>query len=120
MTRTLLIVDDHEGFRSWAREVLRNEGFGIVGEAADGASAIQAVSDLLPEVVLLDVQLPDMNGFEVADRISMKAAIVLTSSRDAVDYGNRIARSSAAGFVPKAELTGAAIEAILNGLEGAR
>jgi DNA-binding NarL/FixJ family response regulator len=120
MTRTLLIVDDHEGFRSWAREVLESEGFGIVGEAADGASAIKAVSDLHPEVVLLDVQLPDMNGFEVADRISTQAAIVLTSSRDAVDYGNRIARSPAAGFVPKAELTGAAIEAILNGLEGAR
>ncbi|MDP9331476.1 MAG: response regulator transcription factor [Actinomycetota bacterium] len=113
MTRTLLIVDDHAGFRSWAREVLRNEGFGIVGEAADGASAIRAVGDLQPEVVLLDLQLPDMSGFEVADRIATQATIVLTSSRDAFDYGNRIATSPAAGFVPKAELTGAALEAIV-------
>jgi len=119
MARTLLIVDDHAGFRSWAREVLRNEGFGIVGEAAGGAEAIRAVAVLHPEVVLLDVQLPDMNGFEVADLIAPKAKIVLTSSRDAIDYGSRIAESPAVGFVPKAELTGAALEAILDGAETA-
>jgi DNA-binding NarL/FixJ family response regulator len=115
MVRTLLIVDDHDGFRARAREILQNEGFGVVGEAADGASAIQAVADLDPDIVLLDIQLPDMNGFDVANRIATRAKIVLTSSRDAIDYGTRVAESSAIGFVPKAELTGAAIEAVLLG-----
>jgi DNA-binding NarL/FixJ family response regulator len=111
--RSLLIVDDHVGFRTWARTVLTDEGFDVVGEAFDGASAVDAVRDLQPQVVLLDIQLPDMSGFEVAERIATGAAVVLTSSRDAADYGQAIERSSAIGFMPKAELTGAAIEALL-------
>jgi DNA-binding NarL/FixJ family response regulator len=111
--RSLLIVDDHVGFRTWARTVLADEGFDVVGEALDGASAIDAVRDLQPQVVLLDIQLPDMTGFEVAERIAAGTAVVLTSSRDAADYGQAIERSNAVGFMPKAELTGAAIEALL-------
>lgn len=112
MRRTVLIVDDHEGFRAWAREVLADEGFGVVGEAADGGSAIAAVERLRPSVVLLDIQLPDISGFEVADRIRDSAVVVLTSSRAASDYGGRIVRSGAA-FLPKSELTGAALEALV-------
>jgi signal transduction histidine kinase/CheY-like chemotaxis protein len=101
--RTVLIVDDHPGFRGLARAVLQAEGFGVVGEAADGAAAIQAVRALRPDVVLLDIQLPDMNGFEVAERLLGRGeggTVVLISSRDAADYGTRVAASPAAG-VPR-------------------
>jgi DNA-binding NarL/FixJ family response regulator len=114
----VLIVDDHPGFRGWARRVLQAEGFGVVGEAADGAAAIQAVGVLRPDVVLLDIQLPDINGFEVAERLHGGGAggrVVLISSRDAADYGTRIASSPAAGFLAKADLSGAALAALLDG-----
>ena len=116
---TVLIVDDHPGFRGWARAVLQAEGFGVVGEAADGAGAIQAVGALRPDVVLLDIQLPDMSGFEVAERLRGGGAggaggrVVLISSRDAADYGTRIASSPVAGFLAKADLSGAALAAVL-------
>jgi DNA-binding NarL/FixJ family response regulator len=119
--RTVLIVDDHPGFRGWARAVLQAEGFGVVGEAADGAAAIQAVGALRPEVVLLDIQLPDMDGFEVAERLcghgvgGVGGVVVLISSRDAADYGSRIATSPVAGFLAKADLSGAALAAVLAG-----
>jgi DNA-binding NarL/FixJ family response regulator len=115
---TVLIVDDHPGFRGWARAVLQAEGFGVVGEAADGAAAIQAASALRPDVVLLDIQLPDMNGFEVAERLRGNGAggtVVLISSRDAADYGTRVSDSPVAGFLAKADLTGAALQALLDG-----
>jgi len=67
---TVLIVDDHSGFRSFARAVLEAEGFEVVGEADDAASAIAAAGRLRPQVVLLDIQLPDIDGFEVAERLS--------------------------------------------------
>jgi DNA-binding NarL/FixJ family response regulator len=119
--RTVLIVDDHPGFRGWARAVLQAEGFAVAGEAADGAAAIQAARALRPDVVLLDVQLPDMNGFQVAERLrddsgdGAGGAVVLVSSRDAADYGNRISSSPAAGFLAKANLSGAALAALLDG-----
>jgi DNA-binding NarL/FixJ family response regulator len=113
--RSLLIVDDHDGFRSWAREVLGQEGFRVVGEASDGASAIEAARSLRPQVVLLDIQLPDMTGFEVAERLRGTSAVVLTSSRAGTDYGTRLAGTGAVGFVAKAELSGAALAAVLAG-----
>jgi CheY-like chemotaxis protein len=81
----------------------------VVGEAADGADAIEAVTRLRPDVVLLDVQLPDTNGFELAARLSSdshRPDIVLTSSRDAAEFGGLVERSSARGFIPKAKLSG--------------
>ncbi len=96
--------------------MLQAEGFGVVGEAADGAAAIQAASALRPDVVLLDIQLPDMNGFEVAERLRGDGAggtVVLISSRDAADYGTRVSDSPVAGFLAKADLSGAALEAVL-------
>ena len=116
--RTVLIVDDHPGFREWARAVLQAEGFGVVGEAADGAGAIEAFRALRPVVVLLDIQLPELDGFEVAERISgdrAAAAVVLISSRDAADYGTRVGAGRTAGFLAKADLSGAALEAVLAG-----
>jgi CheY-like chemotaxis protein len=117
MTRTVLIVDDHPSFRATARAVLEAEGFEVVGEARDGAEAVELAAALHPEVVLLDVQLPDQTGFEVAAALAAMngsgPAIVLVSCRDAYDYGALIAQYGARGFVPKGELSGAAVRALL-------
>jgi DNA-binding NarL/FixJ family response regulator len=112
----VLIVDDHPSFRATARALLEAEGFDVIGEAVDGASAVDTCRRLRPELVLLDVQLPDKDGFAVcAELLSNGAApdVVLTSSRDSGDYGALIGRSGARGFVPKAELSGAALTALL-------
>jgi DNA-binding NarL/FixJ family response regulator len=106
---TVLIVDDHPTFRATARQLLESEGFEVVGEAENGASALECVARLKPEVVLLDVQLPDMDGFEVASRISTngnRAQVVLTSSRDASEFGALVTESGSRGFIPKGELSG--------------
>ena len=113
---TVLIVDDHEGFRGTARALLESEGFDVVGEAADGASAIEAARSLQPEVMLIDVYLPDINGFQVASSLMSNGsapAIVMISSRDANDFGPLVKESGARGFIPKAELSGATLSALL-------
>jgi DNA-binding NarL/FixJ family response regulator len=111
-----LIVDDHKPFRETARELLESEGFDVVGEAADGAEAVRAARALRPDVVLLDVYLPDHDGFDVAARITAGGgpAVVLTSSRDGADFGTLVARSGARGFIPKAELSAPALRALLD------
>jgi DNA-binding NarL/FixJ family response regulator len=116
MAARILIVDDHPSFRASARALLEADGYEVVGEAEDGHSAVRAALTLLPDVVLLDVQLPDIDGFEVASRLRDEAgapAVVLTSSREASDYGPLPYHSGARGFVPKAELTGEGIAALL-------
>jgi DNA-binding NarL/FixJ family response regulator len=113
---TVLIVDDHAGFRANARALLEAEGFEVVGEAEDGVSALAAAAELAPELVLLDVQLPDIDGFEVASRLTSEQgapAVVLVSSRDGSDFGPLVERSGARGFIPKAELSGAALLTLL-------
>lgn len=107
MSSRVLIVDDHPGFRAWVRSMLEEDGIQVVGEASTGEDAVIAVEALHPDLVLLDIQLPDTSGFEVAERLSTDpAVVVLTSSRAAGDYRRRLARSSAAGFISKADLTG--------------
>lgn len=116
MAATVLIVDDHPAFRAAARRLLELEGYDVVGEAVDGRSAIDAARTLRPDFILLDVQLPDVDGFEVAERLCTDPAapqIVLTSSRDRSDYGPCLASTPARGFVPKAELSAAGIADIL-------
>jgi CheY-like chemotaxis protein len=116
MTCTLLIVDDHEEFRRFARALLEADGFAVTGEAVDGESALEAVSQLRPDAVLLDVQLPGIDGIEVARRLAASAEappVVLTSTREASDYGQRLADAPALGFVPKRQLSGAALAALL-------
>jgi DNA-binding NarL/FixJ family response regulator len=106
---TVLIVDDHEGFRTSARALLEADGFDVVGESADGGGALRAVSELRPQVVLLDIQLPDMDGFAVAARLAETSdppAVVLISSRDAAAYGPRLRATPSRGFIPKSELSG--------------
>jgi DNA-binding NarL/FixJ family response regulator len=113
---SVLIVDDHPSFRATARAVLEAEGFDVVGEATDGVSALEAARVLRPGLVLLDVQLPDADGFTIAAQLTRGGdgpVVVLTSSRDAADFGPLIVQSGARGFVPKAELSGAALAALL-------
>lgn len=116
MSRTVLVVDDHAGFRSRARMLLDAEGYEVVGEAADGRTAMAEAERLRPDVVLLDVQLPDQDGFEVAARITGIAeapAVVLTSSRDWSDSAELVVRSGARGFLPKDQLSGFAMAELL-------
>jgi DNA-binding NarL/FixJ family response regulator len=116
VTHTVLIVDDHQGFRERTRTLLESEGFEVIAEAADGAEALARADETGPDVVLLDVQLPDLDGFEVTRRLregNPAPAIVLVSSRDASDYGEQIASCGARGFVPKGELSGEAVRALL-------
>jgi DNA-binding NarL/FixJ family response regulator len=113
---TVVIADDHPSFRASARAILEADGFEVVGEADDGAAAIAASRLLGPDVILLDVQLPDMDGFAVLDTLGRdenRPAVVLVSSRDAADYGGLIEQSGARGFIPKAELSGSALTALL-------
>lgn len=120
MTR-VLIVDDHPSFRATARTLLEAEGLDVVGEAGDGSSAVTEAERLAPELVLLDVQLPEMDGFEVAGRLARcecRPAVVLTSSRDGADFGPLVERSGALGFIPKAELSGPALAALFGRRDG--
>jgi DNA-binding NarL/FixJ family response regulator len=116
MPRRVLVIDDNPDFRSAARQLLELQGFVVVAEADTGISGIAKAKDHRPDLVLLDVQLPDVDGFEAAERLSRldePCDVILTSSLDGTDFGALVARSSALGFVPKAELSAAALEALL-------
>ena len=115
MRPTVLIVDDHAAFRASARALLQAEGFDVVGEATDGAEAVEAVAVMRPEIVLLDIQLPDVDGLAVAEQLAMAPdppTVVLISSRDAAAYGARLRSTSARGFIPKSGLSGEALAAL--------
>ena len=112
----VLIVDDHVSFRSVARQVLMADGFLVVGEAVNGAEAIRACDELHPDLVLLDVQLPDIDGFAVAAVLTIRIdppAVVLVSSRSRTDYGSRIEDCRARGYIAKAELSGNGVRRLL-------
>ena len=116
MRRTVLIVDDHEAFRESASALLDSEGFDVVGQAADGGAAIAEAERLRPQVVLVDIQLPDLDGFVVAERLTAMAhppLVVLVSSREAGVYGPRLQAAPARGFITKRELSGQALAALV-------
>jgi DNA-binding NarL/FixJ family response regulator len=116
VARRVLLVDDHPSFRRSARALLAEEGFEVVAEAEDGAAALELAADRDPELVLLDIQLPDLDGFEVALRLLERhpgLAIVLVSTRERSDYGSLIEQSGARGFVSKIDLAGAVLDALL-------
>src|SRR5262245_8685387 len=117
MRNRILIVDDHPSFRATAKTLLLADGFEVVGEAADGATALAEVERLEPDPVLRDVQLPDMDGFAVINELARRNGhhpkVVLTSSHDESDFGPIVARCGAAAFVSKGELSGAALRAVL-------
>lgn len=118
MPRSVLIVDDHDGFRALAHTLLEEAGFDVRGEASDGASAIAECARLDPDIVLLDVQLPDQDGFDVAVALSAhggvgRPVIVLISTREAQDFRAELARAPVRGFISKSELSGPALCCLL-------
>ena len=116
MVHTVLIVDDHEAFRTSAKALLEAEGFSVVGQAADGAEAVVAIAALRPDIVLLDIQIPGPDGLAVAEQLASwpdPPAVVLISSRDAAAYGPRLQEAPAVGFIPKSGLSGEALAAMV-------
>jgi CheY-like chemotaxis protein len=116
MRQRVLIVDDNSAFRAAARQLLERGGYAVVAEAAGGVEAIRAAKEHTPDLAIVDVQLPDLDGFEVAERLrALERApeVILTSSLDGTDFGALIASSSALGFIPKAELSARSIETLL-------
>lgn len=113
---TIVIVDDHADFRAHAAELVASAGYEVVGTCPDGRSAVEAIATLRPDVVLLDVQLPDIDGFGVIERARLQDSspkVVLTSTREAADYAGRIARSGAAGFISKTDLSVRALHRVV-------
>lgn len=113
---TLLIVDDHGAFRATARALLECDGWDVVGEAVDGNSGLTAARTLKPDVVLLDVRLPDIDGFTVAERLTADGrgpVVIITSSSDDPLYADRARRSGARGFIAKHDLSGEAVERLI-------
>ena len=117
MAQSVLIVDDHAPFRARARTMLEDDGFCVVGEAADGEEAVAAALRLRPEIVLLDIQLPDLDGFAVAERLADEPdppAVVLISSRSIGAYRQRLKVSPVRGFIAKSEFSGECLLALLD------
>jgi CheY-like chemotaxis protein len=117
MATKVLVVDDHPSFRRYAQRLLESAGYVVVGVAEDGASAIAAVHERRPDLVLLDVLLPDMTGFEVAKELAAgpeRPLVVLTSSRSASDLGSLVRSEHAKGFISKRDLTVAALAALVS------
>jgi len=116
MATTVLIVDDHASFRASARRLLDADGYEVVGEAEDGARALAESERLAPDVVLLDVQLPDLDGFEVARRLAASTSpptVVLVSSHDRADLGSALETEDVAGFIHKGELSMGSLSPLL-------
>jgi DNA-binding NarL/FixJ family response regulator len=117
MRVTVLIVDDHASFRRFARRILEEAGFRVVGEAEDGAAAIEAARALSPQVVLLDVLLPDRSGLDIAALLAKRfggPAVVLTSSRSASDLGVALDETPMKGFLPKSAFSGRAFAELID------
>ena len=116
MAPRVLIVDDHAPFRDAAGRVLSAAGFEVVAGAPDAAAALRLALELGPDVVLVDVQLPDSDGFALARQLTARPgapAVVLVSGRPRSDYGRLVERSGARGFIDKAELSGPRLRALL-------
>jgi two-component system chemotaxis response regulator CheY len=113
---TLVIVDDHLGFRVVARTLLDGAQFDVIGEAADAVEAVEMCASRRPDVVLVDVHLPGSDGFEVARLLAdldPSPDVVLTSSRPVTDLRYRVASVPARGFLTKSDLSTDAILAML-------
>jgi DNA-binding NarL/FixJ family response regulator len=113
---SVLIVDDHDTFRVLARAVLEASGYSVAGEAADGESALRTAAEVDPDIVLLDIQLPDIDGFAVAEqlaRLPRPPVVVLVSTRDEDAYRERLSVAPALGFVNKSDFSGRALAALV-------
>ena len=117
VARTAVIVDDHAGFRAQAAHLLEAAGYEVVGSCSDGLAALSLLGRVRPDVMLVDVQLPDIDGFRLLEQLAsgtVGVAIVLVSTREAADYGDRVGRSGAAGFITKAELSAQSLAAVVD------
>lgn len=117
MALSVLVVDDHPSFRSAASKLLAAAGYDVVGDAEDGATAMAAVRELRPDLVLLDVQLPDRDGFSIAAELAEQLSpprVVLVSGRRATDYGDRLPAAGAVGFIHKPQLSGRLLQELLS------
>jgi DNA-binding NarL/FixJ family response regulator len=104
----VLVVDDHPAFRAAARRLVEAAGMRVVGEAVTAAAAVDAARDVRPDLILLDVRLPDGDGFEVARelrRSEVDTVTVLISSRSEPNYPELARAAGAAGFLGKSELS---------------
>jgi DNA-binding NarL/FixJ family response regulator len=111
MSLRVVLVDDDRRFRTMARRTLVAEGVDVVAEVADGAEVVSVVDDLRPDVVLLDIRMPGVNGLEAARQLQARPGgpvVILISTIDDAD-GRRLATDLAAGYLPKDELSLAAI-----------
>jgi CheY-like chemotaxis protein len=118
MRPRIVIVDDDASFLATVRRLLEAEGFVVVGEALNGLDGVAAAAELHPDIVLVDVTLPDIDGFEVVERLAGEERappVVLTSIRSAGDFGNLIESSRARAFITKADLTAEALVGYLDG-----
>ena len=118
MALRCLIVDDNDHFRVAARDLLEQEGIAVVGMASTTAQAVQLVGDLRPDVVLVDIELGEENGFEVARRLggaghAERTSVILISVHAEVDFADMMEASSAVAFLPKSDISGRAISNIL-------
>ena len=116
MGARVLVVDDHPGFRAAVRALLVADGFEVVAEAGNAVGALEAARALRPDVVLLDIRLPDIDGIDVAEQLSHlspRPKVVLVSTRAASMYGPRLRDAPVQGFLPKAELSGAKLRRLL-------
>jgi CheY-like chemotaxis protein len=108
VTQRVLIVDDHPAFRDLAQRLLLEGGYDVVGSAAGGGEAMERVADLQPDVVLLDVLLPDLDGLDVAQRLAclpQPPVVVVISSRTRGELAASLADAPVRGFLAKDELT---------------
>jgi DNA-binding NarL/FixJ family response regulator len=122
MTMRCLIVDDNDSFLATAGMLLEREGVALAGAASTGAEAFREVERLQPDVVLVDINLGNDSGFDIARRLVedlvVAATVILISTHDAEDFIELIAQSPAAGFLPKVELSATAIRRLLAGRHG--
>ena len=115
MTLRLLLVDDDARFRAAACRTLAADGVDVVAEVDNGGDVVAAAARCRPDVVLLDIGLPDVDGVEVARRLRMEQGgpvVILISTRD-LAYGTRLAAGVATGYLPKDQLSGRAIRALV-------
>jgi DNA-binding NarL/FixJ family response regulator len=116
MPRRILVIDDNAAFRGALGQVLETDGFVVVAGAGTGVSGIQLARKHKPDLVIVDVQLPDTDGFDVAEQLAVldpALDVILTSGLDLSDLGALVTDGAARGFIPKAELSVAAITTLL-------
>jgi DNA-binding NarL/FixJ family response regulator len=121
MRPRIVIVDDDPTFLAAVRVLLEAHGFDVIGEASNGLDGVAAAVELRPDLVLVDVGLPDIDGFDVAERIADEGGappVVLTSIRSADDFGGLIETSPARAFITKADISAEALAGLLDGQAG--